>query len=90
MTILLVRKVGKFEIDIQDENVLVQVENLRAFDFVAERLEAGTLRLSGWVFDIATGKTHYYDPTEDEFLPLVDDGADPLPRRNSELPPVAR
>ncbi|MBS2013241.1 MAG: carbonic anhydrase [Deltaproteobacteria bacterium] len=69
------------------ENVLVQLENLRAFDFVAERLARGTLRLSGLVFDIHSGKTHYYDPAEDEFLPLVDDGAEPLPRRNTEPPP---
>lgn len=72
------------------ENVLVQVENLRAFDFVAERLEAGTLRVSGWVFDIHNGKVHYYDPHEDEFLPLVDDGSEQLPRRNSDLPPPVR
>lgn len=69
------------------ENVLVQLENLRAFDFVTERIAAGTLRLSGWVFDIHSGKTHYYDPHEDEFLPLVDDGGEQLPRRQSEPPP---
>lgn len=73
------------------ENVLVQVENLRAFDFVTERIAAGTLRLSGWVFDIQNGKTHYYDPIEDEFLPLFDDGGvEPLPRRRSELPPPVK
>ncbi len=73
------------------ENVLVQLENLRAFPFVTERLTQGRLRLSGWVYDIHTGKTHYYDPREDEFVPLVDDGVDaPLPRRNSEHPPSVK
>jgi carbonic anhydrase len=68
------------------ENVLVQLENLRAFSFVAERLAAGTLRISGWVFDIASGKVHHYDPEADEFLPLVDDGNGPQWPRASSIP----
>lgn len=72
------------------ENVLVQLENLRAFPFVRERLENGTLRIAGWVFDIATGKVYSYDPAEDEFLPLVDDGTGPRLPRSSSIPPLAR
>ncbi len=72
------------------ENVLVQLENLRAFKFVSERLDAGTLTVSGWVFDIAGGKVHHYDPEADEFLPLVDDGSGPQwPRASSPPPPPA-
>jgi len=73
------------------ENVLVQLENLRAFDFVSERIAAGALRLSGWVFDIQSGKTHYYDPNEAEFLPLVHDaGVEQLPRMRGEPPPPVK
>lgn len=72
------------------ENVLVQLENLRAFPFVAERLAAGTLRVGGWVFDIATGKVHHYDPRADEFLPLVDDGGGPHWPRANAAPSSAR
>lgn len=72
------------------ENVLVQLENLRAFPFVTERLAAGTLRVSGWVFDIASGKVHAYDPDADEFLPLVDDGEGPHWPRPSSIPPPVR
>jgi carbonic anhydrase len=72
------------------ENVLVQLENLRAFPFVAERLAAGALRISGWVFDIATGKVHHYDPIADEFLPLIDDGGGPQWPRSSNVPPSVR
>jgi carbonic anhydrase len=58
------------------ENVLVQLENLREFPVIAEALAAGKVRVSGWVYDIATGKVHHYDPVVDEFLPFVDDGSD--------------
>jgi len=61
-----------------EENVLVQLENLRSFDFVAERLESGALKMNGWVFKIATGEVFDYDPTAEQFLLLVSDGADPL------------
>jgi carbonic anhydrase len=52
------------------ENVLTQLENLREYSFIAERLEAGVLRISGWVFDLAKGEIFDYDPTNGEFLPL--------------------
>ncbi len=52
------------------ENVLVQLENLRSFDFVARRMDAGTLKISGWVFKIATGDVFGYDPTSEQFLQL--------------------
>jgi carbonic anhydrase len=61
------------------ENVLVQLENLRSFDFVARRLDAGTLNMSGWVFKIATGEVFDYDPISAQFLQLgaADDGQRP-------------
>jgi len=52
------------------ENVLTQLENLREYSFIAERLEAGSLRISGWVFDLANGEIFDFDPTSGEFLPL--------------------
>jgi carbonic anhydrase len=50
------------------ENVLVQLENLRSFKFVARRLDAGILKMSGWVFKIATGDIFDYDPVTEQFL----------------------
>jgi carbonic anhydrase len=55
------------------ENVLIQLENLRSFDFVARRLEAGVLKMSGWVFKIATGDVFDYDPISGQFLQLGGD-----------------
>jgi carbonic anhydrase len=57
------------------ENVLVQLENLRSFDFVARRLDAGTLKMNGWVFRIATGDVFDFDPISGQFLRLGGGGA---------------
>jgi carbonic anhydrase len=56
------------------ENVLVQLENLRSFDFVARRLDSGALKMSGWVFKIATGEVFDYDPVPGQFLQLGGSG----------------
>lgn len=53
-----------------EENVLVQLENLRSFDFVTERLDSGALKMSGWVFKISTGEIFDYDPMSGQFLRL--------------------
>jgi carbonic anhydrase len=69
------------------ENVLVQLENLRSFDFVARRLDSGVLKMSGWVFKIATGDVFDYDPVSEQFLQFgaSDRGSSAL----SERPPPA-
>jgi carbonic anhydrase len=58
-----------------EENVLVQLENLRSFDFVARRLDSGALKISGWVFDIAKGEVFDYDPISGQFLQLGGGGS---------------
>jgi len=52
------------------ENVLVQLENLRAFPNIADRLDRGVLAMSGWVYDIATGKVFDFDPNCGQFRPI--------------------
>ena len=42
-------------------NVLVQLEHLMSYPIVRDRVSAGTLRLSGWWFDVGTGTMHAYD-----------------------------
>ena len=54
-----------------EENVLLQLEHLREFPFIAEKLDAGTLSLSGWVFEIKTGQVYDFDPDKTEFVPLL-------------------
>jgi carbonic anhydrase len=53
------------------ENVLFQLENLRSFEFVSRRLDAGVLKMNGWVFKIATGEVFDYDPVSEQFLELT-------------------
>jgi carbonic anhydrase len=55
------------------ENVLVQLENLRSFDFAARRLESGALKMNAWIFKIATGEVFDYDPVTEQFLLLGGD-----------------
>jgi carbonic anhydrase len=69
------------------ENVLVQLENLRSFEFVARRLRSGVLKMNGWVFKIATGQVFDYDPLSGQFLQLGADGGGERPILSSRPPP---
>jgi carbonic anhydrase len=53
------------------ENVLVQLENLRSHPVVREKLEQRAVTLHGWVYKIATGQVFNFDPDSGQFLPLV-------------------
>jgi carbonic anhydrase len=52
------------------ENVLVQLENLREFPFVAERLESGKLQMTGWVYKIESGEVFTFEPSLGQFVEL--------------------
>jgi carbonic anhydrase len=54
-----------------EENVLVQLENLRTHPTVAARLAKGDLHLHGWVYKIATGEVFDYDPVSGQFVQLA-------------------
>lgn len=51
--------------------ILVSLQNLASFPWVAKRLAAGSLTLHGWYFDIDEGALLAYSPRADAFLPLV-------------------
>jgi carbonic anhydrase len=48
-------------------NVLVQLEHLMSYAIVREKVSAGTLRLSGWWFDVAPGSMCAYDQASHSF-----------------------
>jgi carbonic anhydrase len=48
-------------------NVLVQLEHLASYPIVRECVSAGTLRLNGWWFDVASGQMYAYDRTKRSF-----------------------
>jgi carbonic anhydrase len=55
-----------------EENVLVQLENLRTHPAIAAGLARRTLRLHGWVYRIETGEVLAHDPGRGQFVPLMD------------------
>ena len=55
-----------------EENVLVQLENLRTHPAVAARLAAGKVKLHGWMYKIVTGEVFAYDNERAEFAPLAE------------------
>lgn len=53
-------------------NVLQQMEHIRSYPFIRERLEKKVLRIHGWWFDIAQADVYCYEPNLDQFV-LIDD-----------------
>ncbi len=53
-----------------EENVLVQLENLRTHPSVAAALARRTLTLHGWVYQLHTGKIFSFSPEQEQFIPL--------------------
>jgi carbonic anhydrase len=50
-----------------EENVLVQLENLRTHPRVAAALSRDELKLHGWVYKFETGQVFAYDPQQQQF-----------------------
>lgn len=71
------------------ENVLVQLENLRSHPLVAERLQANRLQLYGWVYKLETGEVFAYDATSGQFEGVTEKlhlgTASELPRISASL-----
>ena len=55
-----------------EENVLVQIENLRTHPVVRSRLSRGKLQLYGWVYKFETGQVFQYDSERGQFLSVTD------------------
>ena len=53
-----------------EENVLVQLENVRTHPSVAAALARGDLKLHGWTYKFETGNVFSYDPQQGQFLPI--------------------
>lgn len=72
------------------ENVLVQLENLRTLPAVAARLVKGDLNLHAWVYKIETGEVFAYDSDEGQFQPILESTllAGTTSRRLASLPSI--
>ena len=65
-------------------NVLEQIEHLKTYPIVRERLENGTLKLHGWWFDIPEAEVYEYEPSEGRFLVIDDEYAETLVKRATD------
>ncbi|QDV51882.1 carbonic anhydrase [Gimesia fumaroli] len=52
------------------ENVLVQIKNLKTHPSVAAAVGRGELKLHGWVYKFETGEVFNFHPDEGQFLPI--------------------
>jgi len=63
----------RYEITAQ-ENVLVQVENLRSYPVVQNATREGKLHVHAWFFDIGAGVVFQYNPGKEQFEPIREEG----------------
>lgn len=57
-----------------EENVLVQIENLRTHPSVLAALTRGEMRLHAWVYEIESGKVMAFDDNAGQYLPVAEAG----------------
>lgn len=51
-----------------EANIRLQLRNLMTFPEVADAVEAGSLRLVGWLYDFETGKVNVLAPESNQFV----------------------
>ena len=52
-----------------EQNVILQLEHLKAHQSIIERIEGGAIKLHGWVYDIKSGQISVYDEISTKFVP---------------------
>jgi carbonic anhydrase len=56
------------------ENVLVQMENLRTYPAVRKAAREGRLHVHAWYYDIGSGTIYRYEPEREEYEPIREEG----------------
>jgi carbonic anhydrase len=67
-------------------NVLEQLEHLKTYPVVQERLASGQLRLHGWYFDIKEANVYEYEPSEGRYHLIDEAYATTLLNRDRKRP----
>ncbi|MCC5894389.1 MAG: carbonic anhydrase [Alkalibacterium sp.] len=57
----------------EQRNVVEQVNHLKSFPGIQEKLETGQLEIEGWYFDIKSGSVSVYDEDNDTFCRVDDE-----------------
>ena len=70
-----------------EENVLVQLENLRTHPTVAAALGRKELNLHGWVYKFETGQVFGFQPQDGQFVP-IEGTSFTAPSATRELPSI--
>jgi len=55
----------------EQEAVLVSLENLLSFPWIKDKVDAGSIQLYGWYFDLFEGELLNYNPESSEFEPVI-------------------
>ncbi len=55
----------------EEAALLVSIDNLLTFPWIKERVDAGTLAIHGWYFDLHSGQLLAFDPNCGEFVKLA-------------------
>ena len=64
------------ESQVSQMNVLLQLEHLRTYPLVRDRLVAGKLALHAWWFDIARAEVSAYEEGQGRFVAIDEEEAD--------------
>ena len=70
-----------------EENVLVQIENLRTHPAVLAAITRGDLRLHAWTYVLETGTVEAFDPDVGQFVPVSQAGVGIAEQRQDRLGP---
>jgi carbonic anhydrase len=70
-----------------EENVLVQLENLRTHPAVAAAVSRNDLKLHGWVYKFETGEVFAFDPDKGQFS-SIDDVTPRISHPDEVIPPI--
>jgi carbonic anhydrase len=66
-----------FENQVSQANVLLQMEHIKSYPFIRERIDQKKLRVHGWWFDIGHADVYSYEPIFDRFV-LIDENESKL------------
>jgi carbonic anhydrase len=64
---------------VTEENLLLQIEQLREHPAVRRMEKRKKLDLFAWMLELHTGKVSAYHPDQDKFIPIAKGGVAPLP-----------
>ena len=62
-------------------NVLLQMEHVKSYPVVQQRLKEGNLGIHGWWFDIAKADVYAYEPRRNKFVLIDEEEAERLMQR---------